>query len=396
MPRSPKKRAAPQKAAKRKSTTAKPPSRARPPTDRAGKVRAEPRRETEKRATKARGKAVPPPAPESEPEPAQPLAPEESPAPAPVSTRKRRATAEAMAAHQREISVSEFFTKNRHLLGFDNPAKALLTTVKEAVDNSLDACEEAGILPSLTVEVHELAEDRHRVVVEDNGPGIVKAQIPKVFGKLLYGSKFHRLRQGRGQQGIGISAAGMYGRLTTGKPVAIISKIGKGKPAHSFEIQIDTRKNQPEVVKDEIVPWDADHGTAVEIELEGTYKKGRRSVDDYVEQTALANPHATIVYLPPKSDEIRYERVAKDLPREALEIKPHPHGVELGALMQMMKETRARNVRAAIQQDFSRVSGRVADEILKAAGIESSRAPHKMTSAELEKLHKGIQKTKIM
>ena|GEM_PF-319739 len=335
-------------------------------------------------------------------EPAEPTEEDGEPgddAPFPAAAGRGRApreTAHTLAAKQREISISEFFTKNRHLLGFDNPQKALLTAVKEAVDNALDACEEAGILPTLEIGITELAEDRFRIRVADNGPGIVRQQIPKIFGKLLYGSKFHRLRQGRGQQGIGISAAGMYGQLTTGKPVAIISKIGKGKPAHYFEIQIDTRKNQPEIVKDEVVPWDADHGTAVEIELEGTYKKGRRSVDDYVEQTALANPHATISYRPPKSDEIRYERVAKELPREALEIKPHPHGVELGALMQMMKETRARNVRAAMQQDFSRVTGRVADEILRATGVLGSRAPHKMSPADLEKLHKGIQKTKIM
>src|SRR6516164_5946287 len=134
---------------------------------------------------------------------------------------QRRATAESMASKQREISVSEFFTKNRHLLGFDNPSKALLTTVKEAVDNALDACEEAGLLPELRVEIVQLGETRFRVAVEDNGPGILRAQVPKVFGRLLYGSKFHRLRQSRGQQGIGISAAGMYGLLTTGKPVVI-------------------------------------------------------------------------------------------------------------------------------------------------------------------------------
>src|SRR5580658_2492666 len=168
--------------------------------------------------------------------------------PLPPSEPKRRATAESMASRQREISVSEFFTKNRHLLGFDNPAKALLTTVKEAVDNSLDACEEAGILPDLLVEIREVASagarsgkeksakekekegdaadrvggggpSRFRVIVQDNGPGIVKPQIPKIFAKLLYGSKFHRLKQSRGQQGIGISAAGLYGQLTTGKPV---------------------------------------------------------------------------------------------------------------------------------------------------------------------------------
>ena len=130
-----------------------------------------------------------------------------------------------MAAKQRDISVSEFFAKNRHLLGFDNPRKALLTTVKEAVDNSLDACEEAGIVPEIWVHIEQTQPNRFRVAVQDNGPGIMKKQIPLIFGKLLYGSKFHRLRMSRGQQGIGISAAGMYGMLTTGKPVKIISKI---------------------------------------------------------------------------------------------------------------------------------------------------------------------------
>src|ERR687891_216537 len=139
---------------------------------------------------------------------------------------RRRVTAESMAAKQRDISVSEFFAKNRHLLGFDNPRKALLTTIKEAVDNSLDACEEAGILPEVWVHIEATGGERFKVCVQDNGPGILKKQIPLIFGKLLYGSKFHRLRQSRGQQGIGISAAGMYGMLTTGKPVKIISKVG--------------------------------------------------------------------------------------------------------------------------------------------------------------------------
>src|SRR5262249_15540973 len=146
-------------------------------------------------------------------------APSEPPAPAPASDARRRETAETLASRQREISVSEFFTKNRHLLGFDNPAKALLTAIKEAVDNSLDACEEWGILPRLEITIREVSEDRYRIIVTDNGPGIVKQQIPKIFGKLLYGSKFHVLKQSRGQQGIGISAAGMYSQLTTGKPV---------------------------------------------------------------------------------------------------------------------------------------------------------------------------------
>src|SRR5262244_519536 len=161
---------------------------------------------------------------------------------------RQRVTAETMAAKQRDISVSEFFAKNRHLLGFDNPRKALLTAGKEAVDNSLDACEEAGIVPEIWVDIESTGTNRFKVGVQDNGPVIVKKQIPLIFGKLLYGSKFHRLRMSRGQQGIGISAAGMYGMLTTGKPVKIVSMTSPKKPAHYFEIQIDTRRNMPEII----------------------------------------------------------------------------------------------------------------------------------------------------
>ncbi len=144
---------------------------------------------------------------------------------------RRTASAEELASRQRDISVAEFFTKNRHLLGFDSPLKALLTAIKEAVDNSLDACEEAGVLPEIGVEIHATDnENRFRIAIEDNGPGIVRDQVGKVFGKLLYGSKFHKLSQTRGQQGIGIAAAGMYGQLTTGKPMRILSRPGAGAP----------------------------------------------------------------------------------------------------------------------------------------------------------------------
>jgi len=160
-------------------------------------------------------------------------------------------TAEELSKKQRDISIAEFFEKNRHLLGFDNPRKALLTTIKEAVDNSLDACEEARILPEISVEVIDMNNNRFRVVIEDNGPGIVKAQIPKIFAKLLYGSKFHTMKQSRGQQGIGISAAVLYGQLTTGRPARITSKTGPDKPAHYYELHINTQKNAPEISKEE-------------------------------------------------------------------------------------------------------------------------------------------------
>ena len=307
-----------------------------------------------------------------------------------------RLTAADLAEKQREISVSEFFTKNRHLLGFDSPAKALLTTVKEAVDNALDACEEAGILPDLIIEIQEVTETRYRVAVQDNGPGIVKAQVPRIFGQLLYGSKFHRLRQSRGQQGIGISAAGMYGQLTTGKPITVVSRPGAGKPAHKFDIQIDTRRNQPVIVADHEVEWAAAHGTRVELEIEATYKKGRHSVDGYVEQTAMANPHARVTYVDPKGDRVVYERVAPELPRPPQEIKPHPHGVELGILLKMLHETRANNLRGFLTSEFSRVSPAVAEEIARTAGLSPNGTTKKAAREQAEALYNAIQATKLM
>jgi DNA topoisomerase-6 subunit B len=316
-----------------------------------------------------------------------------------------------MATKQREISISEFFTKNRHLLGFDNPSKALLTTIKEAVDNSLDACEEAGILPELTIEVRDLGldaggageltkgEGRFVVVVEDNGPGIVKAQVPKIFGKLLYGSKFHRLKQSRGQQGIGISAAAMYGQLTTGRPIRVTSRTGKGKPAHLFEIQIDTRKNNPTVVADEeLKDWHQEHGTRVELEIVADWRTGQRYVNRYVEHTALANPHATVHYLRPRQERLSFPRATDELPREAQEIKPHPHGVELGALMLMASESKSHDVKGFLQTAFSRVSPPVAGEILRNAGLKERLRPREIGEdrALAEKLHKGVLATRIM
>jgi DNA topoisomerase-6 subunit B len=270
------------------------------------------------------------PEPATLPSPARESAPDPSPSPAPEARKpRRRATAEEMASRQREISISEFFTKNRHLLGFDNPSKALLTTIKEAVDNSLDACEEAGILPEITIGVRDLGfegsgeltkgEGRFVVSVEDNGPGIVKAQAPKIFGKLLYGSKFHRLKQSRGQQGIGISAAAMYGQLTTGQPIRVVSRTGKGKPAHSFDIQIDTRKNSPVVTRDEVLAdWAPDHGTRVELEIVANWQSGQKFVNRYVEHTALANPHCTVHYQRPKQERLTFPRATNELPKEAL------------------------------------------------------------------------------
>jgi DNA topoisomerase-6 subunit B len=304
--------------------------------------------------------------------------------------------AHELAKQQREISVAEFFSKNRHLLGFDNPRKALLTTIKEAVDNSLDACEEAKIMPEISVEVIEMAENRFRVIVEDNGPGIVKEQVSRIFAKLLYGSKFHRLKMSRGQQGIGISASVMYGQLTTGRPARITTKIGPKYKAYYCELQIDTSNNKPEVMKESEVEWHRDHGTRVEIDLEAIYQKGSQSIDTYLKYTAIVNPHATIIYTNPKAEQIIFPRGIDKLPAEAQEIKPHPYGVELGFLVKMLTDTEARTMQSFFVNEFSRVGSGTAKEILQKAGMLTDMKPEKVSREQTERLIKAISDTKIM
>ncbi|MBN2136276.1 MAG: DNA topoisomerase VI subunit B [Sedimentisphaerales bacterium] len=310
---------------------------------------------------------------------------------------RRGETAETMAGRQRDISVAEFFIKNRHLLGFDNPRKALLTTIKEGVDNALDACEEGGILPEVRVVIAPAKEENRFVVtIEDNGPGILKREIPKIFAKLLYGSKFHRLKMSRGQQGIGISAAGMYGQLTTGKPIAITSRTSSRQPAHHYKLEIDAKKNEPRIIADEIVEWKSAHGTMVEIELEAKYQKGRQSVEAYLEQTAIANPHVSLEFATPDGEKKIYKRASKQMPKETKEIKPHPYGVELGVLIKMLHDTSARTLQSFLHSDFSRVSMRVAKEICDKAKLYERSRPTRIARQEADNLHKAINHTKIM
>ena len=319
---------------------------------------------------------------------------------------KALVSAAELGARQQEISVSEFFTKNRHLLGFDNPRKALLTCVKEAVDNALDACEEAGILPEVVVRLEVASNEktppppsqanRFRVTVIDYGPGIVRQQIPRIFAKLLYGSKFHRLRMSRGQQGIGISAAGMYGQLTTGKPVQITSRTGARTPAHYFEVQIDTKKNEPRILERKQIDWENHRGTQVTLEIEGRYQKGRGSVDEYLEQVAIANPHVKLVYHTPEGEVREYSRTIHELPPQPREIKPHPYGIEFGMLLKMLHDTKSHSLVGFLSSDFSRVSSKLAQEICKAAKISPQMRPRNIHGAPAENLYKTIQSTKIM
>ena len=304
--------------------------------------------------------------------------------------------AEILAEKQKEISVSEFFERNKHVLGFDSPVKSLITAVKEGVDNALDACEEAEILPDILVEIRKVEKGEYLIAMQDNGPGIVRRNIPKVFGQLLYGSRFHTIRQSRGQQGIGISGVVMYSQLTTGRPARILSKTPGKMAANEVILSIDTKHNRPEVVKEDVVLWDeVEHGTRVEVYIKGRLIRGKQSVYEYLRRTAIVNSHARITYVEEGKKYI-FERATDKLPKKTVEIKPHPHGVELGTLLKMLKHSKNRQLNAFLSNEFSRVSSRVAEEICSVAGVDPKKRPKEITVEEAKKLIKAMKKVRIM
>ncbi|MFW5904043.1 MAG: DNA topoisomerase VI subunit B [Candidatus Saliniplasma sp.] len=304
--------------------------------------------------------------------------------------------AEKLADKQKEISVGEFFERNKHILGFDSLTKALVTAVKEGVDNSLDSCEEAGILPDITIKIKEVDENEYEVSVEDNGPGIPKRKIPDVFGKLLYGSRFHEIRQSRGQQGIGVSAVVMYGQLTTGKPTIVRSKVQEKDYAQEMRITLDTKNNQPDVLSKEVVLWeDKEHGTRFETTVKGLLRSGKHSVFEYLKDTAIVNPHARITYIR-NGDTTVFKRATDQLPEKTKAVKPHIEGIELGTFAKMAKNSDRRKLVSFLVNDFSRISYNTARDICEAAGMDEETKPNDMDVEACKKILKGTKNVKIM
>lgn len=319
-------------------------------------------------------------------------------------------TAEELAKGMREISIAEFFEKNKHFLGYENPTRSLLTVVKEAIDNSLDATCDAKIIPDIVINIKEIdqnrgvrgekganngeKQDRFRITVKDNGPGVMEQKVPFAFGKFLYGSKFHRLRQSRGIMGLGISGSVLYSQLTTGKPVKITTSTGE--KTHVFGLMIDVAKNEPRIVShtEEENP-DKWHGVEIEMDVEGRYTEGAQSIPEYIKQTAIANPYAKITYRSPNG-KVTFSRTVKELPVIPKEIKPHPYGVELGVLERMLLATNAGNIVNFLMTDFSRVGKKSAETICKLARIEPRKKPKDLTAEESERLHDAMQKVKLM
>tara|TARA_B100000614_G_scaffold37200_1_gene29567 strand:- start:6625 stop:8691 length:2067 start_codon:yes stop_codon:yes gene_type:complete len=307
--------------------------------------------------------------------------------------------AEKMAANQKQVAISEFFEKNKHFLGFDTLNRALITAVKEAVDNALDACEEARILPDIVVQISKLdnKKDILQLEVEDNGPGIPRASIEKVFGQLLFGSRFHAIRQSRGQQGIGITGVVMYAQLTTGDPTHVESKIAKEATAVSVDIGLDTRKNKAIKSNQDRIDWgEKVHGLKIKTKMKAKYQRGRQSVWQYLRMTSIVNPHADILFIDPDGEKHHWQRVTERLPGRVEAIKPHPNGIELGQLQRLCSESKESRMTTFLRRTFSGVSGRAAKELCEVSELEEKLKPKSLSAQQVRSLLEAFQGERLL
>ena len=316
--------------------------------------------------------------------------------------------AEEISSKQKQASIGEFFEKNKHFLGFDTQQRAIITAVKEAVDNSLDACEEARILPDIRVELRRTKSDELEMMSQDNGPGIPRDSIEGVFGKFLLGSRFHAIRQTRGQQGIGITGVVMYSQLTTGSKTHVISKIKSDSSAVYVDLGIDTKKNRAiktgekrDIWIDEKSGEEISHGLKITTVMKAKYQRGKKSVYQYLRMTSIVNPHASIsLVVYDKDGEIieegNWARTSNKLPRVVEEIKPHPHGIQLGTLQRMLRESADRRMTSFLKHNFSGVSPRAAKEILGMADVEEGRTPKRIKPEEAKAMITAFQTVKLL
>lgn len=302
-------------------------------------------------------------------------------------------------------STAEYFAKNLQQVGFSSPLKAVLTTLKEAVDNSLDACESSGILPDLLVEVTKVGTgstkntDLIKIVVEDNGPGIESDDLAKVYGEYLASSKFGRGQCSRGQQGIGISAATTWAQMTNAKGVQVVSKTKSMRKAISAQVDVDIKSNTGVLKNKESMDWDRPHGTRVEFLLDGRIQmNGDGGLVTYIEGTVLVNPHMTITYKLQENDFVTVTRVSNEVPQLPEATLPHPHTFKLGEFITHATLFGKVSVSKFLKTGFSRISDQSIKDFVK-NGLPKALVEKPLTSLseeDFKKVFQAVQATELM
>ena len=303
-------------------------------------------------------------------------------------------------------STAEYFAKNLQQVGFSSPTKAVLTTLKEAFDNALDACEENKILPEIRVVIKKIGKgaikntDRVSVFVEDNGPGIDFKYIPMVFGQYLASSKFGKGRCSRGQQGIGISAATTWAMQTSARGVKVKSKVKNQKNSISCIVYTDLKGNKGVIKEKKIVAWDKEQGTSVDFLIDGRLQlKGEGGILTYLRGNVLLNPHLTLHYDLPEMKPVSIARVTKEIPVVPESTAPHPHTMKLGEFISYLRSFGRVKLNEILKNNFSRLSDKMIAEILKKAKIPKSlllKTAAKLTEVQLKNLFASIQDAQLL
>jgi DNA topoisomerase-6 subunit B len=313
----------------------------------------------------------------------------------------------------RALSPSEFFYRNREIAGFSNPARALYQTVRELVENALDATDTHHILPDVKVVIKSEGGDGSRtlvnsegsaeeyegvlysVQVEDNGIGLPPQHVPRAFGQLLYSSKYV-LRQSRGMFGLGAKMAILYGQITTGRPAEVITSQILSKKIHHFKVSIDIANNTPVIhefsIMDKNNEW---HGTVVKIHLIGDWQRSKQKIYDYLKRTAIIAPYANIYFEDPEGNIVMFRRSTEEMPVPPREVKPHPYGVDIELLKRMLADTSAKTLTEFLVKEFQNVGELTALKILESAGLKPDLKPSELTLNDITELMRSIKASKI-
>ncbi len=304
---------------------------------------------------------------------------------------KGGATAEELAKEFKEHSVAEFFKKNKQMLGLSGKIRTLTTIVHEYCTNSLDACEESNILPDIEIRISELGEEYYEVYSRDNGPGLTQETVGKALGQLLAGTKFHRLIQSRGQQGIGAAGVTMLSQTTTGKPIQVVTGTGKGN-GFSCELTIDPKTNSAKIMNVEELkkPF---KGLAIKAKFKDVkYQRSDQGPLEYLRRTAIANPHAKLTLIEPDGTKTTFDRSSKEIPKRPEPVQPHPKGISVDELVTMAKYAQAKKVSSFLKNDFDRMGEKAVDEIAKAVDFDLNTDPKKLMWEQCEAIVKQFKK----
>ena len=296
-----------------------------------------------------------------------------------------------------ELTPSEFFRKNKQMLGFTGKIRSLTIVFHELITNSFDAAEEAGILPEINIDLKRVDKEHYILTHSDNGPGIPEDYIMKVYCTMFAGSKFRNI-QSRGQQGLGCSGCVLLSQMTTGEPARVIScyeENGELKGVN-MKFKMDVKKNKGMLMEKEYIK--PEHtGVCIQLHFKDvSYSLSEQGAFEYIRRTMIANPHAKITFRDPSGHKYIFKRAAEIVPVLPKEVLPHPKGVSADDILFMAKHTDKRRYKSMLTTSLSRMSNKRVAEIEEMTGIDMNKRPKDMKWAEAEAIVDSFQKMKFM